>query len=106
MIAIPIESAHATTLFPVFGSATFFAALDPVDGYFNIIDGFEYASLEELVRALKAEGVDAAVIPDAGEEPLDAFRKAGISLYSVPESVTSIDDIFEAYSRSELPPVA
>ena len=106
MIAIPIESARATTLFPVFGSATFFATLDPVDGYFNIIDGFEYASIEDLITALKAEGVDAAVIPDTEQEPLEVFRKAGIVVYGVPESITSIDDVFEAVSRRELPPVA
>jgi predicted Fe-Mo cluster-binding NifX family protein len=106
MIAIPIASDHATTLFPAFGNASFFATLDPVDGYFNIIDGFEYATLEELIKALKAEGVDAAVIPDAEEEPLDTFRKEGISVYSVPESISSIDDVFEAYTRRELLPVA
>jgi predicted Fe-Mo cluster-binding NifX family protein len=106
MIAIPIADAHATTLFPAFGHASFFATLDPVDGYFNIIDGFEYASLEELIRALKAEGVDAAVIPDVDDEPIEAFRKEGISVYSIPESITSIDDVFEAYTRHELPSVA
>jgi len=106
MIAIPITGAHATTLFPAFGSATSFAALDPVDGYFNIIEGLEDASLEERITALKAEGVDAAVIPDAENQPLDAFRKAGIALYGLPESMTSIDDVFEALSRCELPPVA
>jgi predicted Fe-Mo cluster-binding NifX family protein len=102
MLAIPLSSKESTVISDLYGNAPFFALLDTETGTFTVVENEACGNGPKGATFLSGQGVHATVYYHMGEGVYKACVKNGLDVYTVGDSIMSLDEIYMKTQSDEL----